>query len=44
MPPTPEYTFRLRTPHEHRLMEDGTVETLRYEGESEEAERIRQEG
>ena len=28
---------------EYRLLEDGTVETIRYEGESEEAERIRQE-
>ena len=27
---------------EYRLLEDGTVETIRYEGESEEAERIRQ--
>ena len=28
---------------EHRLLEDGTVETIHYEGGSEEAERIRQE-
>jgi hypothetical protein len=28
---------------EHRLLEDGTVETTHYEGGSEEAERIRQE-
>jgi hypothetical protein len=28
---------------EHRLLEDGTVETTHYEGNSEEAERIRQE-
>jgi hypothetical protein len=28
---------------EHRLLEDGTVETTRHEGGSEEAERIRQE-
>jgi hypothetical protein len=28
---------------EHRLLEDGTVEIIRYEGGSEEAERIRQE-
>jgi hypothetical protein len=28
---------------EHRLLEDGTVETTHYEGDSEEAERIRQE-
>jgi hypothetical protein len=28
---------------EHRLLEDGTVETIHFEGGSEEAERIRQE-
>jgi hypothetical protein len=28
---------------EYRLLEDGTVETTRHEGGSEEAERIRQE-
>jgi hypothetical protein len=28
---------------EHRLLEDGTVETTHYEGGSEEAERMRQE-
>lgn len=28
---------------EYRLLEDGTVETMHYEGGSEEAERIRQE-
>ena len=28
---------------EHRLLEDGTVETTHYEGGSEEAERIQQE-
>jgi hypothetical protein len=28
---------------EHRLLEDGTVETIHYEGGSEEAERIREE-
>ena len=28
---------------EHRLLEDGTVESTHYEGGSEEAERIRQE-
>jgi hypothetical protein len=28
---------------EHRLLEDGTVETIHYEGGSEEAERIRRE-
>jgi hypothetical protein len=28
---------------EHRLLEDGTAETIHYEGGSEEAERIRQE-
>jgi hypothetical protein len=28
---------------EHRLLEDGTVETIHYEGGSEEAKRIRQE-
>jgi hypothetical protein len=28
---------------EHRLLEDGTVETIHYEGGSEEAEAIRQE-
>jgi hypothetical protein len=28
---------------EHRLLEDGTVETTHYEGGSEEAERLRQE-
>jgi len=28
---------------EYRLREDGTVETIHYEGGSEEAERIRQE-